>query len=466
MGTDGTECVSYSFCHKSVRDWIVNGDKSGTYFIDVSAAHKSVASYYRQNISKKYIPEEKVVTVDDYLKHYIQSNMIEVYTKLSDWSAIESFLLETDTPLFPYWKCMNTFPKFWNIDSLLEALWANKDLVPFFSTMQRLGERKYVFDVLEMLKDKFGISSFPNKLFEIYVDVVHLGGGYREAVQLYDEYLECCSFDEIIADPALLHCSIRRIHHSMFFAPVKGLIRNALELISHMDPDLVPQDYNEILFLLGGNLGVLSGDFAFAAKWLKKAEDFAFKIGDGDFQKRALRKQVDLLCLDGKFDEAIHLMEERASLDREAKSRYEVYLLGALGETYRQIGAFEKAKRAFEKLLNLTKLKGLTGWECHAYLGLANLACDSENFDYNKVNKYLQAANVMYQKSGLVWGIVNSRIVKCRAYRRVDGVTDDYMAELMEARDIASGVEYTYETKVLDDLIQGRTVDNYRLLFL
>ena len=133
--------------------------------------------------------------------------------------------------------------------------------------MQRFGERKFIFDVLGCLRTSLG---FHHELFESYVDVVHLGGGYREDVQLYDEYLEHYAREEIIENPTLLHYSIRRIHHSMFFAPVKDLIDSALELISHMDPDKTPKDYNEILFLLGGNLGVLSGDFVFQVNGLRK----------------------------------------------------------------------------------------------------------------------------------------------------------------------------------------------------
>ena len=452
IGVDGAECVSYSFCHKSVHDWIINADKSGRYYIDVAIAYNTLSIYYRQNITKKFISDDEIVTVEDYLKNYIQSNIIDVYSKLSKWNEIEA--------------CINNFPSQWNMNCLLSALWTNDDCIGFFNMMQRLGERKYVFEVLEMLKEKYGISAFDQELFESYVDVVHLGGGYREAVQLYNEYLKQYSYEEIIENPTLLHYSIRRIHHSMFFAPVKDLIRRALELISHMNPNKTPKDYNEILFLLGGNLGVLSGDFEFASEWLQKAGEFAIKIGDRDFQKRAARKQVDLLCLEGNFEAAMDLMETFISLDSEAKSRYEIYLLGALGETYRQIGDFENSNRAFKKLLGLTKLKGLIGWECHAYLGLANLECESETPSLDKIDRYLESANAIYQKSGLVWGIVNSEIVRFRAYKKAGCLAGNHLIELMKAKDLATNVEYAYETAILSDLLEGKSADKHRLLFL
>lgn len=111
-------------------------------------------------------------------------------------------------------------------------------------------------------------------------------------------------------------------------------------------------------------------------------------------------------------------------------------------------------------------MKGLDGWECHAYLGLANLECDEEIPDINKINRYLQSANAIYQKSGLVWEMVNSEIVRYRAYQKADCVTDEYIVELIMARDLAKSVEYTYETRILDELLCDKLVDDYRLLFL
>lgn len=466
VGKDGAECRSYSFCHKSVRDWITNSEKSGRFYVDTSIANKNVASYYRNKIVKQYISSEDIHTIEDYLKNYIQTYIIDVYMKMSEWNSIQSFLLEDDTPLYPYWKYINSFPSTWDMGALLDYLWCHDECVAFFNRMQRLGERKFVFDVLEQFKIKFGISSFNQELFESYVDVVHLGGGYKEAVALYDEYLEPYSFDEIIATPALLHYSIRKIHHSMFFAPVNKLIDDALGLINNMDHKVTPKDYNEILFLLGGNLGVLSGNFAFAAEWLNKAERFALYIGDGDFQKRAARKLVDLLCLSHEFDKALELAGKHISVESEAKTRYEVYLLGALGETYRQIGDYPNAKKAFKKLLALTKLKGLVGWECHAYLGLANLECEAVKVNLDKVERYLSSANEIYQRSGLLWGIINSEIVRFRAYQKADCVSDKYMIELMQAHKIAQDVEYAYESNVIKTMLDGSVVDDYRLLFL
>ena len=162
-----------------------------------------------------------------------------------------------------------------------------------------------------------------------------------------------------------------------------------------------------MLFLLGGHLVVLSGDFRFAGEWLKKAEDYAARIGDRDFQIRAARKKADLLCMEGEPEKALKLIGRYVTLDSPVRSRYEIYLLGTLGETYRQMGELFKAFQAFEKLLKITKLKGLTGWQCHACLGLANTGASSGRGNREDVAAYLSQAQDIYRKSDQAWGVIN-----------------------------------------------------------
>ena len=222
--------------------------------------------------------------------------MIEFWQKISEWERVERFLLEDDTPLLPYWKCIDDFPEGWNIKNLLNALWERSDCNEFFNTLQRSGERKLVSDILEELSKLKGIGSFNRDLFETYVDIVHLGGGYKKAVRLYENYLGGFSQEELFSDVSLLHYNIRRIHHSMFFAPVKDLIKEAVDVFQKMNPTKTPKDYNEILFLIGGNLGVLSGDFDFAERWLKKRSRLRIKSMIR-ILKVVLREKKQICCV-------------------------------------------------------------------------------------------------------------------------------------------------------------------------
>lgn len=465
IGNGNSICKSLSFCHKSIQDWLTDAQSSGRFYIDPVLGYKRIAEYYKSNICKTGTAPEHI-TINEYIDEYIRNNYIECLKHIPDWEAVEQFLLEEDTPLFPYWKCLNDFPNSWPRDELLDRLWNDTNCSSFFNGLQRSGERKYVFDTLELLKNKYGIRSFDNELFETYVDIVHLGGDYKKAVQLYDEYLSGKETEQLYTDPVLLHYNIRRIHHSMFFAPVKSLIAEALEVFTHMDENTSSKDYNEMLFLLGGNLGVLSGDFQFAEEWLSKADAFAAKIGNRDFQSRSARKKADLLCLAGKEKDALDLINEFVTIDTPLNSRYEIYLLGALAETYRQLNEIDKAVYSFNKLLSVTQLKGLSGWLCHAYLGLAHTIQISTEADYQKVLAYLSQADEIYKRTGQAWGIINSEIVRFSAMKSIDISSKDFVIEAMEVKKYASDLQYAYEEKALDKIINNGSVDNYRLLFL
>ncbi len=466
VGIRQEECKSYSFCHKSIQDWITDSEKSSIFYVDPRNGLRRMAAYFQKHMRKETLDDSRTQGLQDHMEAYMQRNLMDCWSRLGDWRAMEDFLLLEDTPLYPYWKCLNRFPLSWDRTELVERLWNNKACTAFFNRMQRLGERKYVSDIQELFRNRYGIQAFDKEMFETYVDIVHLGGDYREAVALYREYLSEYSPEEIYASPMLLHYRIRMIHHQMFFAPVGDLIEDALSLFSHMDPDRSPKDYNEMLFLLGGNLGVLSGDFRFAGEWLKKAEDYAARIGDRDFQIRAARKKADLLCMEGEPEKALKLIGRYVTLDSPVRSRYEIYLLGTLGETYRQMGELFKAFQAFEKLLKITKLKGLTGWQCHACLGLANTGASSGRGNRKDVAAYLSQAQDIYRKSDQAWGVINAEIVEYRLIKRHGALDSEILERIRKTRDTAAGLQYRYETGILDALLEGVPVKQDRLLFL
>ena len=61
---------------------------------------------------------------------------------------------------------------------------------------------------------------------------------------------------------------------------------------------------------------------------------------------------------------------------------------------------------------------------------------------------------------------MNSEIVKFRAYQKTDCIVDNHLIGLMKVKDLATNVEYAYETAILEDLLVGKSVDDHRLLFL
>ena len=456
----------FSFCHKSIIDWLSDYDKSGRFYVDVISGYKSILEYFIEKI-KKQIPTGECESMEEYTDSYIRNHIIAYFVKTKNWDKLSKFLLETDTPLFPYWRCLTMFPKTYDISILLNSLWKNPERDEYFNLLQRFGESSYILEILGQFKEKFGINQFSDDLFETYVDIVHLNGGYQDSVKIYDDYLSLYKEEEIYKNRTLMHYSIRRLHHSMFFAPVQKLIERALILLEHIREEEAPKDYNELLFLIGGNLGLLSGNFEFAGNWLDKCEDFADKICNRDFQSRAARKRADLLTVNGELDSALTLISRYINLESIPKTRYEIYLLGSLGEVYRCLKDYKNAKKAFDLLLTMANDRGIIGWVAHANLALANLYCDSscDNHAFENSLEYLNKAKALYEKIQQAWGIINSAIVEFKIVSRFSSVNEDLISKMRDVKRKADDVQYKYEAQIIDKLLSGMTCD-HQLLFL
>lgn len=455
----------YAFCHKSIKDWLTDPDRSGQFFVNVKNGYARAADRFAIIIKKPY-PENPPLTIEEKNNLYIQDHLTKCWVNAEAWDSLRNFLSQSNTPLYPYWLCLTNFPEDYYLSDLLEILWTKADCPSFFRKLQRLGERTFVFKILEKLRNKYGIEAFPSDLFETYTDIIHLGGKYEEAVAMYARYLQSFSETTIYQNDMLTRYAIRKIHHSMFFSPVKRLINEALLLYNNISTTANNKNMNEILFLLGGNLGLLSGDTDFTEKWLSEAEKFAEVTGDADAKCRITRKKADLLCLKDNYSDAFEQIGKYISLQTEPQTRYEIYLLGALAETYRQALDLIKAEKLYNKLLSITRKKGLPGWECHAHLGLALAVSAQDDCDSALCLEHLGKAQYAYSKFNHAWGKINSEIVKSEIYRNCNIRNGNIYSNLVNAEKLAKKLQYNYETKILKKLIKGETINNYRLLFL
>ena len=94
-----------------------------------------------------------------------------------------------------------------------------------------------------------------------------MSGQYARAVSIADQYLSGQSAN-IADDEFLAMLSVRRLHHAMFYKPVGRLLDEAMALLTQIGSKY-PKVYNELLSLIGGNLGVLQGDWDFCNKlWI------------------------------------------------------------------------------------------------------------------------------------------------------------------------------------------------------
>lgn len=254
------ELEGITFCHKSVVDWLTAPNKSHAYFVDGSLGMRRLAQYCckqlrgGQNVS------------DSALNAYINIYTTHFLVKGSMWQELEEFLLDSRISLAPHWRVLDSFPVTWKMDSLIRTFWTERDCISYLLDLQRKGEQSFIAFVLNLVVNTFGISELDIKSLQIFIDAVHLGGSYKAAATLCEEYLSKYSLDDIVADKELLLIAIRRLHHSMFFAPVKDLIDHALVIESKIQENQYAPEYNELLFLIGGEFRRPSWRFFLCSK--------------------------------------------------------------------------------------------------------------------------------------------------------------------------------------------------------
>ena len=333
----------------------------------------------------------------------------------------------------------------------------------FLKEMQLKGEQARVFQITEGLFKQYGLNNVNIDVVNIYIDALHLGGNYEAAVTACENYLSPYTKEEIIASEGLCKLRIRKIHHSMFYTPADGLISEVEAIIANKKVDQYPEQYNELLFLLGGNLGVLSGRFDFAERWLKKAIGYARLTKKDNHILRSARKLADLMTLEGNPTKAVSFINQYISTDSNIEKRYEIYIIGSLGEAYRKAGRLDKAELCYRIVDAKSSAKNLPGWLSHAEMGTIMLDYDEGNYD--EVLKKIPEVKEKYKRIRHSWGIINSSTVELMALAQKRGI-DNIKKEVATLRADADKMNYRYNVSILDELIQNGKVSYFQLLFL
>ena len=401
------------FTHKSVSDWFTDELRSGIYYVDKKHGALLLARFCRQYInSTMYHQNDKPAYLLDFAREHVG-----IYYVLAEaFTELEQFLLMHADELSPYWKAWNMFPKAWNQDNLLKAFWKSENRNEFCSSLQREGNTSLLQWIFELVKDLYGIEQFTPELVSVYIDIVHMSGDYAGAVEIAEQYLEGRSHEDIMNSEFLAMLNVRRIHHSMFYKPVCRLIDDALSILTRSQ-DLYPKVTNELLFLIGGNLGVLSGDWEFVHKWLTVSEEYSQKHSLLDYSKRNARKMADYFCHMEEYEKAKDIILAYVDQHDVITGRYENYLVGALGNIYTCMGYYDEALECYESVLQYSTEKGIIGWAAHADLGIGNINYHLGNL--KEAEEFASRAFSMYKQfkqdgrlsmSGALRGACESRL--------------------------------------------------------
>jgi hypothetical protein len=273
--------------------------------------------------------------------------------------------------------------------------------------VQERGEQNLLLQIIDGIRQSYDLSLLAIDIANIYIDALHLGGEYELAVKICDAFLDRRQ-DKVSGDEQLMKMRIRKLHHSMFFTPVDILIKEAESILEEQSIRDFPEQYNELLFLLGGNLGLLSGNMDRAEKWLECSMKCAKEHDFPSFAHRTIRKQADIRLAKDDFEGALALVGEVIPLcpgGDEIDSRYKIYLVGALGEIHRKRNEIDKAFRCYDIVGKEAGQNHIPGWKAHAFLGKG--MCHMQCGRYDAAAGEFGKARALYSKINQMWGQIN-----------------------------------------------------------
>ena len=318
----------YRFFHKRIYEHLLEECEFGYDSEEVTEYHKMIISYCEPVEEKELNYGYQYV-----LYHLYKANQLGRFKEIAKYEeyegSFENLLMEIGREETKLAKKTRFY-----MDLLTsgDEFFENK-IVNALKELTNLGEFDLVQDVikkysvLEQKKD-----NLYQKLLNLNIDITHLQGEYEKAVSLSEQYLKDYSEEEILKDGQLLHMAIRKIHHSMFWLPVDQLIQEAKKILDGIDKENFQSEVSELLFLIGGNLGVLSGDFREAKQWVGKSHAFAIEKKYKNDELRASRKVAELLCAENNSKTAVEFLTDYVSVDAQIQSRYQLYQLIVLAE--------------------------------------------------------------------------------------------------------------------------------------
>lgn len=412
---------------------------------------KQESEYYIHNL----IRDEMNFKTDKRLLQSTQNYLLRYFTQKFDSSHATKYFIE-----IVYYAC-----ELYDVSEFNE--WIKKPIISsicpldIMAEYQTRGEQTILLQIINLILKYFNMKEVARKIVNIYIDTIHLGGEYQYAVSICSEYLSLFSPDEVFHNNELIKMRTRKIHHSMFYMSVNQLIDEAKMLLSHIDSEAFPEVYNELLFLIGGNLGVLSGDFDTSSEWLTRSYNFAKSHNYKGYVHRTVRKQTECFLSKGRISDAYNLITQYVSDNDIIDSRYKIYMLGVLGEVYRENNELDKAFNCFHIVEKKSKENHIIGWQAHSYLGMAMVMMEHD--DFNNALSYVSKAQTIYTKAGQQWGLITSSIIELLIKSKMSKIFDVNLATQLLSK--AENLNYTYYANFLKYKINGENVE-LKLLFL
>jgi tetratricopeptide (TPR) repeat protein len=267
------------------------------------------------------------------------------------------------------------------------------------------------------------------KFASIVFDMMHIRGRYEDAAELIQQELALHGETTRPHSRLLLPLKIRLLHHRMFYQPVSALWAEMLDLLAASDPEEDAGSHGEILFMLGGNLGTLRGDYRIVRPFLLRAIRYARKHNDEYLLARCLRKYGDYLRYRGHLRLANSVLSEY-----------------------------------FETALDLANAAYIPGWLGNLHLGLAEIAIERNVLD--EARAVLDQAEAHYRKTRPKhwWGEIQISLGRCRIMNAAGEPGWFEVAHAAQCEAIAAG--YERDADFASRLLAGELRTSNVLMFL
>ena len=384
---------------------IVKMDDFNSYsFVKTDTNNKFYIHILMRDEIKRHMPED--------LRKLVHSKMLNYYEKQLDNDTLSSIYIDDLKYLFS--------ELLYHAENSL----ASKEIVAYIEQKQLMvinrfqvsGETNYL---LANFQEMFYVNKSNvagTKFFSIMVDMIHLSGKYSEAVKIISEHLGSFSLNEVVESEYLLDLFIRKVHHMMFYTPLKTLMYEMDKILNVLSNNETMQtQYCEILFMLGAHVYLPLEDLQNAQKNLVKSIRIARKTENNSLICRCLRKYSELLCVKNRYVAAEKVCKMAIKIAMiNSLDRYELYLNCVLAEIHRLNGATNEAKRLFEEMLPIASSMGIKGWVGHINLSLGNCYVDLN--DYTFANEYYGKALEIYLEIGQIWGEISSKLMIHRLF--------------------------------------------------
>lgn len=394
------------------------------------------------------IPEGTLIEIRTFAFCHFAQRLAEVTANSLDHDVVNPFNI-----------CINQLSEL--NEKKLTVDWLNSSGLNAVKLLQKRAIASSLLNGLNLIRDKVPNDEWPIEVQVAFADIMHLTGGYIESVRLLENLINSRGFSGL-QDGRLEFAKVRKLHHSMMFKSIDVVWSECEELAHDIIRDHHINAYNELLFLIGGNLGVTRGVKKDAWPWLTKALKASYLAKDLELRLRIYRKVSDFHRIENRLNKSRCFLEKAITISKMLHTkRYTNYIECTLADQLRLEKSYRKALELTKKVRSRFAAENLDGWLGHTHLVDAAIYIDSKKRDLAIFS--LNRAATCYSNTDQLWGRLQVELMKVRFCNVFDKNWSVNKSEL-HSQLLKAG--YINDAKNLQKIIVSKLAPDFALALL